>query len=75
MSSTGESTLTMYVACRSVLAPIYLRIFRNYLTCSCSHLQFPGREQVFESWPMGFHKVRNTSLALHTLKRTRFLLD
>ena len=38
-----------------------LRIFRNYLTCSVlSRKQFPGREELFESWPMGFHKVRNT---------------
>ena len=39
-------------------SPIRFQIFRNLPDLR----QFPGREEVFESWPMGFHKVRKTLL-------------
>jgi hypothetical protein len=45
--------------------PTRFRLFRN----SSDLRQFPGREDVFESWPMGFHKVRNCFYSAGTRAR------
>ena len=62
-SSTGVSTHTTYVHSDGWRTPIRFIYSVIYLTWE----QFPGREEVFESWPMGFHKVRNKTCLLYSI--------
>ena len=50
-------------AVRPLSYTVYLASFGAHISDILRSLlttQFPGRQCVFESWPMGFHKVRTS---------------